>query len=64
MLQSCDNEVETLLVIGLFEDIQNIAGPEGNYYTGFNDWLSPLSKLNWERVIDFWEGIDWRSKII
>lgn len=62
ILQSCDNDVETLLVVGLFQDIQNVAGSEVNYHTGFNDWLNPVSKLNWERVIDFWEGIDGRSK--
>lgn len=61
ILQSCDGVVETLIVIGLFEDIQNIAAGEINYYSGFNDWLMPISKSKWDNLIDFWQGIDWRN---
>lgn len=61
ILESCDSEVENLIVIGLFQDIQNIAGGEINYYSGFNDWLKPVSKSKWYSLIDFREGIDWRN---
>ena len=61
ILQNCDDQVETLIAVGLFEDIQNILGKEINYYSGFNDWLKPISKSKWDSLIDFWEGIDWRN---
>lgn len=61
ILENCDIEVANLIVIGLFEDIQNIAGKKINYYSGFNDWLKPISKLKWDSVIDFWEGTGWRD---
>jgi hypothetical protein len=62
ILNNCDTEIENLIVIGLFEGIQNIGGPEINYYTSFNKWLKPLSKSKWDKLIDFWEGKDWRTK--
>ena len=61
ILNNCDTEIENLIVIGLFEGIQNIGGPEINYYTSFDKWLKPVSKLKWEKLIDFWEGKDWRT---
>jgi hypothetical protein len=61
VLNNCDTEIENLIVIGLFEGIQNIGGPEINYYTSFNKWLKPLSKSKWDKLIDFWEGKDWRT---
>ena len=61
ILNNCDTEIENLIVIGLYEGIQNIGGPEINYYTSFDKWLKPVSKLKWEKLIDFWEGKDWRT---
>ena len=61
ILQNCDDEVNALIVIGLFEDIQNLGGKGINYYTGFETWLKPIGRLKWEKVIDFWEGTDWRN---
>lgn len=60
ILQSCDQYVGELIVIGLFESLQNTA--EIDYYTGFNKWLKPLSKKDWDELIDFWEGKEWRNK--
>ncbi len=37
ILQNCDDGVKNLIVTGLFESIQNIAGSEINYYSGFNE---------------------------
>ena len=61
ILNDCDTEIENLIVIGLFEGIQNKSGPEINYYTSFDKWLKPVSKAKWDKLIDFWEGKDWRK---
>ena len=61
ILNNCDTEIENLIVVGLFEGIQNIGGPEINYYTSFDKWLKPVSKSKWDKLIDFWEGKDWRT---
>jgi hypothetical protein len=58
ILKSCDNYVENLIVVGLFEGIQNPGKVE--YHFGFNKWLKPISKLKWDKLIDFWEGEDWK----
>jgi hypothetical protein len=64
ILLNCDTEVENLIVVGLFEGIQNIGGIDIDYYSGFDKWLLPTSKLKWDRLIDTWEGPDWRNKKI
>ena len=61
IINNCDTEIENLIVIGLFEGIQNLGGAEINYYTSFDKWLKPLSKLKWDKLIDSWEGEDWRK---
>ena len=61
VLNSCDAYIENLIVIGLFEGIQNIGGFKIDYYFGFNKWLKPKSKLHWDSLIDSWEGSDWRK---
>ncbi len=61
ILNCCDNEIESLIVIGLFESIQNNCGKEINYYKDFDKWMKPNSKLKWYNLIDFWEGTKWRN---
>jgi hypothetical protein len=61
ILKQGDAGVQNLIVIGLFEGIQNIVGREINYYSAFNKWLMPESKLMWDNLIDFWEGTEWRN---
>ena len=61
ILKSCDAEIENLIVIGLFESIQNISTQEINYHTDFDKWLKPISKSKWDVLIDFWEGKYWRT---
>lgn len=63
ILSSCDKYVEELLILGLFEGIQNHCGWDDiDYYHSFDQWLQPLSKQEWDALIDFWEGRDWRMK--
>lgn len=61
ILKNCDSYIEDLIVVGLFESIQNISGSEINYQSGFDNWLQPLSKLKWDNLIDSWEGNEWRT---
>ena len=64
ILLNCDTEVENLIIVGLFESIQNIGGSQIDYYYGFDNWLLPISKTKWDSLIDSWEGADWRNKKI
>lgn len=56
-----DHYVQELIVIGLFEGIQNNGGQEINYYHAFDQWLKDNSLKAWKAFIDFWEGNGWRS---
>ncbi|GAB3638517.1 hypothetical protein GCM10027422_41070 [Hymenobacter arcticus] len=63
ILLNCDSYVNELMIIGLFESIQNNCGHKKiDYHQGFDKWLNPISKQKWDVLIDFWEGIDWREK--
>lgn len=56
-----EHYVRELIVIGLFEGIQNIGGPQIDYYHSFDKWLKNDSFKAWRQLIDFWEGVDWRK---
>jgi hypothetical protein len=46
-----------LIVVGLFEGIQNVGGwHKVDYYKGFDKWLRPNSKKAWDDLIHFWEN--------
>ena len=60
LLIDCDSDTENLIVIGLFESLQNICGTETDYHFVFNPWLRPISKEKWDDLIDRWEGNEWR----
>ncbi|MCT8341258.1 hypothetical protein MG296_14420 [Flavobacteriaceae bacterium TK19130] len=60
ILSDADYDVKNLIVVGLFEGIQNVGGPEIDYYKSFDLWLKPKSKNEWDELIDFWEGKEWR----
>jgi hypothetical protein len=65
IFSNCDSYVDELMVIGLFESIQNNCGWDKiDYYYTFNEWLNPVSKQKWDDLIDGWEGKNWREKII
>jgi hypothetical protein len=53
--------VQELIIIGLFEGIQNIGGSEIDYYHSFDKWLKRNSLKAWGELIDFWEKDDWRK---
>lgn len=53
-----DKDARNLLVAGLFESLQT-SGID--YYNSYNKWLKPKSKVEWDSIIDFWEGKDWRT---
>jgi len=61
ILTNCDAYVENLIVVGLFEAIQNRCEKNFNYYNGFDPFLKSTTKKLWDNLIDFWEGTDWRK---
>jgi len=61
ILSNCESYVEDLIVVGLFEGIQNIGGKDIDYHQGFDKWLRPVSKQKWVNLIDSWEGPSWRN---
>tara|TARA_R110000796_G_scaffold88850_1_gene191734 strand:- start:3295 stop:3753 length:459 start_codon:yes stop_codon:yes gene_type:complete len=56
-----EHYVQELIVIGLFEGIQNVGGSEIDYYRSFDKWLKNKSLKAWRELIDFWEKNDWRK---
>ncbi len=56
-----EHYVQELIVIGLFEGIQNIGGSEIEYCRSFDKWLRNNSLKAWRELIDFWEKDDWRK---
>jgi hypothetical protein len=62
ILADCDTEVNDLIVVGLFEGIQNTGGSEIDYYFCFDNWLLLLSEIKWDNLIDTWEGTNRRNK--
>lgn len=61
ILLHADESVRNLIIVGLFEDIQNIAGQEIDYHRAFNPWLGNSSLREWRALIDSWEGTDWKK---
>lgn len=56
ILSKGSETTQNLIVVGLFEGIQNIGGwHKVDYYKGFDKWLKPYSKKAWDDLIDFWE---------
>lgn len=60
ILTHADQSIKELMVVGLFEGIQNIGGIEIDYYRSFDQWLKPNSLKAWRELIDFWEKDDWK----
>ena len=60
LLIDCDSQTENLIVVALFESLQNICGTETDYHFVFDPWLRTTSKEKWDKLIDSWEGTEWR----
>ena len=50
LLQNPDPELENLIAVGLFEDIQNIASHRDFGAAPFRQWLGPRSLVVWDEV--------------
>lgn len=50
LLQSSDPELENLIAVGLFEDIQNIASHRDFGASPFRRWLGPRSLVVWDEI--------------
>ena len=50
VLQNPNPELESLITVGLFEDIQNIASHRDFGFAVFRQWLGPRSLIVWEEV--------------
>jgi hypothetical protein len=50
LLQEGDPELENLIGVGLFEDIQNIASHRDFGAARFRQWLGPQSLVTWDKV--------------
>jgi len=61
ILKHGDDYVQNLMVVGLFEGIQNIGGREIDYYRSFDQWLKLNSLKAWRELIDFWEKNSWKK---
>lgn len=56
ILDKRNKPAQNLIIVGLFEGIQNVGGwHQVDYYKGFDKWLKPKSKKAWDELIDFWE---------
>jgi hypothetical protein len=56
ILKENDLNANNLIVIGLFESLQNHTESSNPSYSHFNKWLGPISKKEWDNLIDFWSG--------
>jgi len=61
ILMDCDTYVKNLVVVGLFEGIQNVDSSKVGYYRSFDQWLKLNSLKEWRNSIDFWEGNSWKK---
>ncbi|MBQ4879949.1 hypothetical protein J8M21_22310 [Pseudoalteromonas luteoviolacea] len=55
VLVKAEDEIKTLIIVGLFEDIQNIASHKVFSYEPFEKWLGPISRKYWHDIGVFWE---------
>jgi hypothetical protein len=63
LLQTGDDEVHGLVVIGLLEDIQNIASHRSFGPSVFRPWLDERTASAWEDLNRFWSGVTlWKRK--
>ncbi len=63
VLGRADPEVENLVAVGLFEDIQNIASHRSFGAEPFRDWLGPRSLALWEQIELGWQRLAEETRI-
>ena len=55
-----DRDVQMYATLGILEDVQGLAGMEGNdivpYGPKFVPYLGPVSQTRWERIVAMWAG--------
>ena len=56
MVQSSDPQVKDLAIIGLIEDVQNIASHQPHGYSVFEPWLGSKTRDAWRTVEATWDG--------
>lgn len=61
VLETClaegDERVRELAMVGVIEDIQNIASHRVFGPSVFRDWLGPLSQAAWDEVVGWWNQL-------
>jgi hypothetical protein len=63
VLTSGDSEVQNLIVVGLLEDIQNIASHRSFGPDVFRGWLGPQSLIAWDELNRGWQKVaEWSSQ--
>lgn len=56
LIEEGDEETRGLAIVGLIEDIQNIASHRSHGYNVFYRWLGPLSEQGWMEIEQLWSG--------
>ena len=64
MIVEGDQEVVDLAVVGLIEDIQNIASHWHFGYRVFEQWLGPKGKQGWAEIEAAWAGKSSLAEVI
>jgi len=63
VLQNADPELETLITIGLFEDIQNIGSHRECGSAVFRQWLGPRSLVIWDKIDAYMQRVaEWTQQ--
>jgi hypothetical protein len=63
LLGKSEPELENLIAVGLFEDIQNVASHRSFGAAPFRQWLGPRSLVVWEEVDAFAQRVGaWKAQ--
>lgn len=61
LLKNPEPELENLIAVGLFEDIQNVASHREFGWEAFHSWLGPRSRAVWEEMVEGWRKLNERE---
>jgi len=63
LLHSPSPELENLIIVGLLEDIQNVASHRDFGAAPFRDWLGPKTVVAWDGIDAYMKRVsDWAAK--